>query len=157
MKLTKSEIDRRMAAFLQLCREKGVRITPQRMEIFRELAGTEEHPSAETIYRRVRKRMPTVSLDTIYRTLWLLEKSKLISRVHILTETARFDANMRPHHHFICSRCGVLKDFYSSDPDCFQIPEEVQSWGEVKSRHLELRGICRKCGTEQQEQEESTR
>jgi Fur family peroxide stress response transcriptional regulator len=139
-----------MAAFLEVCQATGVRVTHQRMEIYRELASTEEHPSAETICRRVRERMPTVSVDTIYRTLWLLEKSKLISRVHILTETARFDANTGPHHHFICSRCGLINDFYSSEPDQFQIPTEVQSWGEVESIHLELRGVCTNCATTEQ-------
>lgn len=145
MALPRDEIDRRMAEFMAVCRREGIKLTYQRMEIFRETASTEEHPDAETIYHRIRERLPTVSLDTVYRTMYLLEKLNLISRVNILCERTRFDANTSPHHHFVCSKCGRLKDFYSTGLDDFQIPTEVQSWGVVKSVHLELRGVCSAC------------
>ena len=61
-----------MQHFEQVCRGAGVKLTHQRMEVFREVALSGDHPDAETIYRRVRARIPTVSLDTVYRALWLL-------------------------------------------------------------------------------------
>ena len=64
---------RRVAEFVAACRRQGVKATHQRTEILRELAGTEEHPDAETIHERVRQRIPALSLDTVYRTLKLLE------------------------------------------------------------------------------------
>jgi Fur family transcriptional regulator, peroxide stress response regulator len=145
MGLTREEIECRMAAFLEACRREEVKVTFQRMEIFREVASTEEHPDADRVYTRVRKRIPTVSLDTVYRTLALLEKLHLISRVHVLSERTRFDANTRPHHHFVCTRCGLIRDFSSPETDHFEVPHEVRSWGSVDSVHLELRCICSPC------------
>jgi Fur family transcriptional regulator, peroxide stress response regulator len=140
-----SEIDRRMESFETACRSAGLKLTHQRMEIFREVAQTEEHPPAETIYDRVRKRVPSISLDTVYRTLITLEKLGVISRVNVLCERTRFDANMSPHHHVVCTSCGMVRDFSSPAADALPIPEEVKSWGEVTSIHVELRTVCSDC------------
>lgn len=145
MSLSPQEIDRRMSVFIETCRNLGLKVTQQRMEVFRELAGAEEHPDVETIHRRVRKRLPTVSLDTVYRTVGFLEKMNLISRVHVVSERLRFDGNMRPHHHFVCSQCGLVRDFYCDEADNLEIPAEVQSWGKVDSIHVSVEGICSKC------------
>ncbi len=145
MGLTPQEIDRRMEAFLGVAGREGMKATHQRMEIFREIAGTEEHPDAETIFTRVRTRIPMVSLDTVYRALAWLERMGLVSRVPVLSKRTRFDANMKPHHHFVCSECGLIRDFYSSEADHLPVPEEVGSWGKVHSVHVELQGVCLDC------------
>ena len=79
----------RMAAFHRICRLKDVRITPQRLEVFSTLARTNEHPSAEFIHRQVVKRLPTITLDTVYRTLGTLEKEGLVFRVSVVGNTQR--------------------------------------------------------------------
>jgi Fur family peroxide stress response transcriptional regulator len=140
-----TEIDRRMEDFETACRSAGLKLTHQRMEIFREVAQTEEHPPAEIIFERVRKRIPSISLDTVYRTLITLEKLGVISRVNVLCERTRFDANMNPHHHVVCMSCGLVRDFASPEADELRIPDEVKSWGEVKSIHVELRTVCAGC------------
>ena len=73
------DVERRVARFERLCRDAGIRLTHQRLEIYRAVAQSDDHPDAETVYRRVRTRMPTVSLDTVYRTLWLLNDHHLIA------------------------------------------------------------------------------
>jgi len=73
------ELAERLERFKAAARRAGIRLTHQRLEIFREVAATEEHPDAETVFRGIRKRVPTVSLDTVYRTLWLLEDLGLIA------------------------------------------------------------------------------
>jgi Fur family transcriptional regulator, peroxide stress response regulator len=150
MALTPKEIDARMAAFLDACRRENVKVTHQRMEVFREVACTEEHPDADRVYKGVRTRVPTVSLDTVYRTLSLLEKLRVVSRVHVLSERSRFDANTVPHHHFVCARCGLIRDFSTPELNSLEIPAEVRSWGTVESVHLELRGECTECATTQE-------
>jgi Fur family transcriptional regulator, peroxide stress response regulator len=145
MSLSPQEIDSRMAVFIETCRKRGVKVTHQRMEVFREVASTDEHPDVETIHSRVRKRLPTVSLDTVYRAVTFLEKLNLISRVHGVSDRSRFDGNMQPHHHFVCSQCGLVRDFYSTEADRLDIPAEVRSWGRVDSIHVSVDGICSKC------------
>ncbi|RPI97890.1 MAG: transcriptional repressor, partial [Candidatus Aminicenantes bacterium] len=98
----------------------GVRLTPQRLEIYRRAAATTDHPDIETIHRQVRKRMPGVSLDTVYRAMALFADLGLISTVRPLGHHIRFDANISPHHHFICTHCGAALDF--EDPGARQPP-----------------------------------
>jgi Fe2+ or Zn2+ uptake regulation protein len=70
--------------------------------------GTESHPTAEEVHRLVRRRLPGVSLGTIYRNLRLLIGAGLLKELP--GALARFDANIRAHHHFVCGRCGRIID-----------------------------------------------
>ena len=145
MKIEAKEVERRIKAFADVCRSSDVRTTHQRTEIYRELARTDEHPDAETIYAQVRKRIPEISLDTVYRTLRMLEQKGIISRVGSLGERTRFDANTDRHHHFVCTQCGFMGDFYSEAWNDFRAPSDVEAMGTVDSVHVELRGFCKTC------------
>ncbi len=145
MRIARKQVEQRVAAFAAACRRQGAKATHQRVEILRELAGSAEHPDAETIYTRVRRRIPAISLDTVYRTLRLLEAKDVIARVPSRRDRARFDANMDRHHHFVCEACGRIEDFYSTALDGFVPPPEVAALGRVDSVHVELRGRCRAC------------
>ena len=145
MKIKKKEVELRMKHFETICRDEGIKLTHQRIEIFREIAQTEDHPDADQIFQRVRGRMPTVSLDTVYRTLWLLNDLGLVVTLGSSRERTRFDANLNSHHHFVCSQCGFTRDFYSNDLDNIRLPDSVVSFGEIDATHVEVRGICREC------------
>ena len=123
----------------------GVKITHQRLEIFQEVAKSQDHPDAETIFKKVRARVPSISLDTVYRTLWLLLDYGLITTLGQPRERVRFDGNMISHHHFVCRKCGMARDFYSHEFDSLQANEEVKGLGTVESSHVEFRGLCSKC------------
>jgi Fur family peroxide stress response transcriptional regulator len=143
--MSRGNIDERVAAFVESCRRQGVKATHQRTEILRELAGSEEHPDAETIHARVRKRIPAISLDTVYRTLKMLEDKGVIARVGSLRDRARFDANVDHHHHFVCTECGLIGDFYSEALDRFPVPSDVSRMGSVAGVYVEFRGRCLTC------------
>ncbi len=128
-----------------ICRQAGIKLTPQRLEIFKAISSAQDHPSAEILYERLKKRMPTISLDTIYRTLNTFEKLGLIKRVQLLNDQARFDADMESHHHFICTRCKKIIDFKWPDFDSTKLPENIKAFGKVYGQQAELRGICRQC------------
>jgi len=145
MKISKQEIERRMASFSEACRDAGVKLTPQRMEIFREVAQASDHPDADKVFQRVRGRLPTVSLDTIYRTLWMLNDLGLIATLGASRERTRFDANLSRHHHFICRQCGLTKDFYSDNLNELQLPESIKAIGYVETTRVEVRGFCLEC------------
>jgi Fur family peroxide stress response transcriptional regulator len=134
-----------MAEMIEKLRESGVKLTHQRMEIFQEIAGRTDHPDAATIYESVRKRMPTVSLDTVYRTLSMLKDAGLISTLGPSQDRLRFDANVTPHHHFVCTKCGKTEDFYCEEFDSLRVPGDVAKMGIVEHAHVELRGICSEC------------
>ena len=134
-----------MTAFENACREAGLKLTPQRLEIYRELAQAQDHPSAEMLYQRIIATLPTISLDTVYRTFATLEKHRLISRVQTVESQARFEAKMTRHHHAICIHCGAITDFTWHSFDEIQTPEELASWGKVVKRNATLEGVCNSC------------
>jgi Fur family peroxide stress response transcriptional regulator len=145
MKITKREFEQRMARFNEICRKSGAKRTHQRLEIFREVAQTGDHPDAETVFKGVRERMPTVSLDTVYRTLWWLKDLGLIKTLGPPRERARFDANLGRHHHFICNQCGLTRDFFSEKFNKLKLPESVQKIGQAEMTQVEVKGICYRC------------
>jgi len=141
----KKEMARRLDAFMAACRQARVKVTHQRLEIFREVAGSLEHPDAEMVFRAVQARMPTVSLDTVYRSLWLLSDIGLITALGPRRESVRFDANPAKHHHYICMRCGLTRDFESPALDAIRIPDAVKDLGSVLTTQVEVRGLCSSC------------
>jgi len=142
---SREQVEKRVAEFLKVCRRQGIKATHQRTEILRELAGSEEHPDAETILVRVRQKIPAISVDTVYRTLRLLEDSGVIARVGSMRDRTRFEANTERHHHFVCTECGMIGDFYSDAMDRLPVPREVSEMGSVEGVYVELRGICQNC------------
>lgn len=148
MKTVDKEVEWRLEQFKAVAKEAGVKLTHQRLEIFRAVAASMEHPSAEAVYKAVRAAMPTVSLDTVYRTLWLLTDLGLLTTLGPRQDSVRFDANLEHHHHYLCVRCGLVRDFESSELNALRIPDAVNRFGEVVSAHVEVRGLCAKCGTE---------
>lgn len=147
MAITSNMVNQRMEAFRQACVERGVKVTHQRLAIYRELAASEEHPDADMIHRRVRKRIPTISRDTVYRNLKVLSEHGLVSVVGMSHERLRFDANMGTHHHFVCVRCGLIRDFCSERLGRIEYPKEAEVFGQPVSLHLEVKGVCAKCGS----------
>ncbi|MCB1217885.1 transcriptional repressor [bacterium] len=127
------------------CLKAGIRLTHQRLEVYREVASTTEHPDAESIHRSVRRRIPTISLDTVYRTLWLLQDLGLVKTLGASRERVRFDANVRPHHHFVCLACGRVEDFFDESLDSVRLPYSVGELGTVEQTHIEARGYCHSC------------
>ena len=133
-----------------IVRAAGIKLTHQRLEIFREIAASTEHPSVETVFRAVQARVPTVSQDTVYRTLWLLRDLGLATTLGPRRDGMRFDANLDPHHHYVCVRCGLVRDFESADLNALRLPQAAKQLGSVVDAHVEVRGICAKCVRENQ-------
>jgi len=143
--LEPQEIGRRLEQFKSIAKRAGVKLTHQRLEIFRAVASSEDHPSAEAVYKTVGATMPTVSLDTVYRTLWLLTDLGLLSTLGPRQDRVRFDANLEQHHHYRCTRCGLVRDFKSPALNELPIPDSVNRFGQVVSAHVEVQGLCSRC------------
>ena len=131
--------------FETACREAGLKLTHQRLEVFRELALSEDHPSVETLFGRLKKKLPTLSMDTVYRTLSTMEKHGLVSRVQTVESQARFEVDMEKHHHAICRQCGEITDFIWSSFDEASLPDEIQTWGVINKKNATIYGLCTQC------------
>jgi Fur family peroxide stress response transcriptional regulator len=146
MKTRDREITKRMQHFECVCRDAGVKLTHQRMEIFREVALSKDHPDAEMVFQGVRERIRSLSLDTVYRTLWLLSDLGLVNTLGPPRGRTRFDANLSRHHHFFCIKCGATRDFYSDELNDLRPPDSLKAFGQIETTHVEVRGLCRACG-----------
>lgn len=143
--LSQKALNERLEHFKKVCHERSMRVTTQRLEIFKIVAMSKAHPSAETVFGFARKRMPNISLDTVYRTLSSLEDLDLIFRVGLLSK-ARFDADKTPHYHFVCMNCGEVYDIFLKDGEQEPTaPQHIAEFGEVKNVNLQFRGICNHC------------
>ena len=134
-----------MNELVEMFRERGYRITPQRQCVFRLLQGNTSHPSAESIYREARKEMSSLSLQTVYRTLAELVSLGELIPVDLGTGTVRFDPFVEgPHHHLVCRSCGKVSDLFADlrPPD---MPEGYAQDFEVSSTEIVFRGICKAC------------
>ncbi len=139
--IMKNELD----AFAESCREKDLRLTPQRLEIFKELVKASDHPTAETLHQRLIQGMPTLSLDTVYRTLGTFANLGLVNKVETSESQAHFEVAQVQHHHLICRKCKEIIDFQWQYIDNAALPEEVNSWGEIERKNIVVYGTCHKC------------
>jgi Fur family peroxide stress response transcriptional regulator len=125
---------------LQKLRDRGMKCTPQRIEVLRLLEGDTSHPSAEELYRRARKRFSTLSLATVYNTLHWLHDSGEVRTLKPGTEPTRYDPRTEPHDHFYCVNCGHVIDIETDSDSVGVIGGHL-----VRSRHIHYRGVCAAC------------
>ena len=131
--------------FEQICKAAGLKVTQQRLEIYRQLLKAKDHPAAETLYTRLARRLPTLSLDTVYRTLATFERLGLVHRLETTGSQARYEALTSPHHHFLCDRCGKVIDFSWEDFDTLEPPPPPAGAERVERTSVVLHGQCADC------------
>ena len=131
--------------FEELCRAAGLKVTPQRVAVYKALAGTKEHPSADTVFRQVRKELPRVSFDTVNRTLNTLTKIGAAFIVEGSGDVKRFDGNLEGHQHFKCIKCKRIIDFHHTPFDSIELPESVEDDFTVLRKTVLIEGLCDRC------------
>ncbi len=140
-----STLKNQLDVFAAACRDKDLRLTPQRLEIFKELARATDHPTAEMLHQRLIQGMPTLSLDTVYRTLGTFANLSLVTKVETSESQAHFEVTQVQHHHLICRKCKEIIDFQWQYIDTASLPEEVHSWGRIDRKNIVVYGTCHKC------------
>ncbi len=143
----------RVAEMFTRVRSSGLKLTPQRMAIVREIALDPTHPTAQELFERLRVAMPTMSFATVYNTLDSLSSAGLCVSLSLSPGAARFDANMRPHNHAVCDRCGLVRDVPCVDDMESNAKDVDASIGVVPGFSLRTveriyRGTCASCAEE---------
>jgi Fur family transcriptional regulator, peroxide stress response regulator len=145
MKKQRDEVER----FTQYCRQHGLSLTHQRLAIFEALAGSREHPSAEQIHRAVQRRIPTLSLATVYKNLEALKAIGAVADVNPLHEEGRFEAALpgtgagKPHHHLVCTSCKKVRDLHDSELDRLRV-SDAQGF-DIRAVRVQAEGLCPEC------------
>jgi len=131
--------------FYRRSKEYGLKITPQRTAIYQELLKAKDHPSADDIYKRIVKKIPNISFDTVNRTLLTFSKIGITNVVEGYGQPKRYDSDLDTHHHFRCIQCNNIVDFYNKEYDNITVPEEINKQFTVINKKVVLEGLCSKC------------
>lgn len=123
-------------------RDKGLRVTQQRLAVLEYLLATQKHPTAEEVEAGVNRIVPTASRASVYNVLHSLKESGLIDELVLDDAVSRYDANLDRHHHFICRACGAVEDVP------WQTIREAPRLADgrtVEDYTVALRGVCLGC------------
>lgn len=129
----------------QILREKGLKVTPQRIAVYNMLIGTTEHPNAETIYKTLEPANPTMSLATVYKTLDYFKQLGLVQELNVGDSSSRYDAMVKCHPHTVCTCCGKVGDLFVEDLTELHKKLVAPLDFEVSCEQLLLFGVCAPC------------
>lgn len=137
---------KRLDSLLKILRERGNRLTPQRVAILRAIVSNENHPSAEQIHTEILRDFPTTSLATVYKTISLLKEVGEILELGFGDDSSRFDGRKPyPHPHLVCTNCGTIMD---TEVDNFQKLIDnlaLQNGFSVQTHRFDIFGLCPSC------------
>jgi|SRR5882762_7727071 len=139
------------AAFIAHCRAHRLAVTRQRLAIFAALAASREHPSAEEIFLAVRKKLPNLSLATVYKNLEALRAAGAVGDVNTLHEQGRYESALpgtgagAPHHHLVCVSCKKVLDLHDDRFDALRVSPRVTQGFEVRTVRVQVEGVCPDC------------
>ena len=136
----------RLDHMVDVLKDKGFRLTPQRIAIVEILANSCEHPGVEQIHREVTKRFSTTSLATVYKTVSLLKELGEVMEIGFGDETNRYDGkNPHPHPHIMCVKCKSITDPDLSALDALSWEISEETGYKILSHRLDFFGICPQC------------
>jgi len=145
MSLTLIERSVRESVIINNLRKMGYKATSQRIAICRLVLSSREHPTAQEIYRNVKRVHPTVSLATVYKTLQVLKELRLIQELPLPQSEARFDSNVSPHLNAVCLQCGNVSDVKDQSLSNVVSRAASKTKFKVTGQRFDLYGVCDKC------------
>jgi len=135
----------KLVFFRNMCKEHGMRVTHQKIIIYKELLKSTDHPSPEKLYNRLKRTIHGLSFDTVYRALSDFNEMGLIDLVDGFGSARRFEPKLENHHHFQCRKCDKIIDFKSDYYDKLNIPNDIAKECEVLKLRVTIEGLCKKC------------
>ena len=137
------------AEFRRVCEQAGLAVTHQRQIIFDVLQSIEGHPSPEEVYARVKRKIPSISLATVYKNLHLFIDSGIFSQVSLHHGSMRMETNHARHHHLVCTQC---KSIHDVNPEFLGLPDEPRELPggfRMERMSVDVLGVCARCQTAQ--------
>lgn len=127
--------------FIPFLKERGLRITPQRMLILRTIASIKGHPTVDDIHSQ----LPTISIATIYNNVKMFVKFKILNELPYGNGFSKYEFNIDEHYHVICHICGIIEDFkYPLLNEVEAVANKLTKF-RIRSHQLELYGVCKNC------------
>jgi len=136
------------AEFSSLCREHGLAATHQRRVIFETVMSLEGHPSPELIYEAVRKKIPSISLATVYKNVRTFLESGMLREVSMHHGSIRVEPNESEHYHLVCTRCRQITDLDRASLQVHPRTRKRSLQGfQITRISVDVLGICAACAT----------
>lgn len=140
------DMQNRLDSILKKLRERGNRLTPQRVAIINAIVNNTTHPSVEQIHQEILKDFPTTSLATVYKTIKLLKEIDEILELGFGDDGSRYDGRKpHPHPHMICTNCGTIVDSELDEFETLINTLAEQTGFSVKTHRLDIFGLCSSC------------
>ena len=122
-----------------------IRLTPQRRVVYEVLLEKRDHPTATEVFLRVKQRMPSISLATVYNCLETLTHAGLVRQVNLDRAPSRYCPNLNEHAHFHCEDCGEISDVDLNPNGPAEAVIDLPAGFVVHKYDVALRGLCPKC------------
>lgn len=135
-----------LAAFREICARHGLAATHQRQVIYETVMSLPGHPSTESIYEKVKERVPSISLATVYKNIHVFLESGVFRQVSLHHGSLRLETNRRPHHHLVCVRCKAIVDLEEGDLEPLRLKRKLTRKFQVQRFAVDVLGICEACG-----------
>jgi Fur family transcriptional regulator, peroxide stress response regulator len=142
--------NQRQAVLDRTLSRSGLRMTRQRQTVYDTLMDQRDHPTADEVFSRVKRTMPTISLATVYNCLEKLVDCGLVRQVNRDRESTRYCANLKEHGHFYCRQCGSVHDIDLPSGQPADLGLALPEGFRVDQLDVNLRGVCPECGAKQQ-------
>jgi Fe2+ or Zn2+ uptake regulation protein len=134
-----------MEKLIQQLRERRIAVTPQRLAVMAALQGRRDHPTADHIYQEVRRQLPAISFNTVYKTLEILCQQGMVIKVNPLHAVARYDGETGRHAHLICRQCHQIIDLDWEGLEVPALPAEALQGFQIEHPSLTFWGLCPRC------------
>jgi Fur family ferric uptake transcriptional regulator len=133
-------------SIIDICKEKGIKVTRKRGLVAELLESSQGHQSADAIFKLAREKDPTIGQATVYRTLKLFSSAGVIDALTFRQDHSKFESSLKKHHdHLVCTKCGRIEEF--ADDELENMKERVAKSHRftMESHTLEIYGVCSEC------------
>lgn len=137
----------RLEDFRALCHRHNLAATHQRQIIYETVMSLKGHPSPEAIYERVKRKIPSISLATVYKNIQRFLDSGMLREVSFHHGALRVEPNSRPHHHLVCVRCRAISDLDESEIGPVKLDYRLLRGFQIKRISVDVLGICEECSS----------
>jgi Fe2+ or Zn2+ uptake regulation protein len=143
-----------MENLMQQLRERRIAVTPQRLAVMGALLSRRDHPTADHIYQEVRRQLPAISFNTVYKTLEILCQKGMVIKVNPLHAVARYDGVTGHHAHLICRQCHRIIDLDWEASELPVLPATDLHGFQIEHPSLTFWGLCPRCQPGEPQEEE---
>jgi Fur family transcriptional regulator, peroxide stress response regulator len=134
-------------SFREICQENGIAVTHQRQVLYEMMKSMHGHPSPEEVYAKVKKKIPAISLATVYKNIHLFVKSGVFREVSMHHGSVRVEMNGEAHHHMVCSECKAIADIGEDELGLVAKRNKLPGGFLVERYAVDVIGVCAKCQT----------